>query len=425
MVSFLEGRAFAHEAAAPSIVAPDRPPPTRAPELLALRADGDNDRPVSEPGRILLADDDPALLAICQRILTGGGFTVDTARDGESAAALFEGARYDAVVSDINMPGLDGVGLLERVRQRDLDVPVVLMTGAPTLDSAIRAVEHGALRYLTKPFLPRELRHVVERAVRLYRVARLRREALVELGQLEGQVRDLAGLSASFQRALGALHLHYQPIVSWSERRVFGFEALVRSREPTLPTPSALFDAAERLGRLVDLGRAIRGAALPAVAHQQALLFVNLHPLDLNDEALFDAASALSSLARQVVLEITERASLVADAAQRIAVLRRLGYRIAVDDLGAGYAGLSTLAVLEPEVVKIDMSLSRGIDGSSTKRKLVRALVELAGDLGAELIVEGVETVAERDTLAELGCDLQQGFLFALPGPDHPDPRFE
>jgi EAL domain-containing protein (putative c-di-GMP-specific phosphodiesterase class I) len=87
-----------------------------------------------------------------------------------------------------------------------------------------------------------------------------------------------------------------------------------------------------------------------------------------------------------------------------------------VDDLGAGYAGLTSFAQLEPEVVKVDMSLIRGLDRSPTKQKLVHSIVGLCRGLGIQMIAEGIETIEERDTLVGLGGDLCQGYLFARPG---------
>ena len=114
---------------------------------------------------------------------------------------------------------------------------------------------------------------------------------------------------------------------------------------------------------------------------------------------------------------MTERAPLetIRDVTSRVAQLRALGYRIAVDDLGAGYAGLTSFAHLEPEVVKVDMSLIRGIDRSPMKQKLLGSIIGLCRDLGIEMIAEGIETEAERDTLIRLGGDLCQGYLFARP----------
>jgi len=104
----------------------------------------------------------------------------------------------------------------------------------------------------------------------------------------------------------------------------------------------------------------------------------------------------------------------------RMEQLRGMGYRIAVDDLGAGYAGLTSFAQLEPEVVKVDMSLVRGVDASATKQKLLGSIIGLCHDLDIQIIAEGIETEAERDTVVRLGGDLCQGYLFARPGKPFP-----
>jgi EAL domain-containing protein (putative c-di-GMP-specific phosphodiesterase class I) len=120
------------------------------------------------------------------------------------------------------------------------------------------------------------------------------------------------------------------------------------------------------------------------------------------------------------VLEITERASLerISDVRGRIRKLRDLGYRIAVDDLGAGYAGLSSFSQLEPDIAKLDMSLVRGIDSSPRKASIVRSMISVCkGELGTQVVCEGVETEKERDALAGLGAELLQGYLFGKPGP--------
>jgi EAL domain-containing protein (putative c-di-GMP-specific phosphodiesterase class I) len=124
-----------------------------------------------------------------------------------------------------------------------------------------------------------------------------------------------------------------------------------------------------------------------------------------------------------VILEITERASLAGldDVQGRVAKLRTLGFRVAVDDLGAGYAGLTSFALLEPEIVKIDMALTRDIDRSPVKQKLVASLTGLCREMNLIIVTEGVETAAERDTLVGLGCDLHQGYLFAKPGRAFPE----
>lgn len=374
---------------------------------------------------MLIAEDEPGLLRAYARALTSIGYTVDQASNGQEASDLIGVHDYDVILSDISMPGMTGLELLRAVRARDLDVPVVLMTGGPALETALQAVEYGATRYLLKPIEPKTLREVVAHAARLREMARLKRQALALLGTQAKGVGDRAGLESSLGRALETLWIAFQPIVSWSDRRVIAYEALVRSEEKNLPHPGALFDAAERLGRLHELGRAIRDrvAATLAESPPALQLYVNLHTLDLTDDMLFQRTAPLSAFAGRIVLEITERASLeeVRDVRGCVSRLREMGFKIALDDLGAGYAGLTSFATLEPEVVKLDMSLVRGIDREPTRQRLVRSMVALCREQGMLVIAEGIETVAERDMVLSLGCDLLQGFLFARPGRPFPE----
>jgi len=375
-----------------------------------------------EAPRILVVDDEPAVARTTERILSRQGFAVTVVGGGREAISVAESSPFDAIVSDLGMPDIDGRALLRSIRAKDLDVPFVFLTGQPDLESAIDAVEYGAFRYLVKPVAAEDLVRVVKSAAHWHRLAVVRRTAAPEL---EGRpLGDRAGQEARFASALRGLWIATQPIVSWQNRAIFAYEALARTDEPTLRNPSELFDVAEKLGGTRELGRALRGLVAAALREvpDRALMFVNLHPLDLDDDELFSASGVLTPFASQIVLEITERTSLdqIRGLSKRIGRLRELGFRIAVDDLGAGYAGLSTFAALEPDVVKADMSLVRGIESSPVKQKLVGAIVALANDLQIRLIAEGIETPAERDCVTALGADALQGYLFAKPGRGFP-----
>ena len=220
--------------------------------------------------------------------------------------------------------------------------------------------------------------------------------------------------------SIGGLFMAYQPIVRTLDGSVFGWEALLRTKEPAVTGPLAFLETAERLGRVEELGRLIR-ASVARTANQRrgTVFFVNLHPDDLLDEALFDAYSPLSVLAPEIVLEITEQSPFdtVPDVRDRVRRLRSLGFRLAVDDLGSRYAGLTSFAALEPEFVKLDRGLVQGIDSEPVKRKLVGSIVTVSRELGITVVAEGIETAAERAVVAGLGCDLMQGFFFRHPEP--------
>ncbi|HEX4461434.1 MAG TPA: EAL domain-containing protein [Polyangia bacterium] len=380
-------------------------------------------------GRILLADDEPEIRRAYERVLKRAQLDIVTACDGASALEAVRSQPFDAIVSDISMPGLTGLQLLRAVRERDLDVPVILMTGGSALRIATEAVQYGATRVLLKPVESSLLIQTVQRAVGLYNLARLKRQALELMGAEDKLLGDSAALTNCFERAISSLWMAFQPIVDCKERRIYAYEALLRSDEPAMSKPELMLSAAERLGRVTEIGRMIRAAVARAASQApgDALIFVNLRAEDLEDEQLWSATSPLSQLARRVVLEITERTSIerVPHLGDRVEMLRRLGFRIAVDDLGAGYAGLSTLAMIEPELVKLDMSLVRDVDTNATKRDIVVSMSELCGQLGMRVIVEGVETPGERDVLLAAKCDLMQGFYFARPGRGFGDVRFD
>ncbi|HEY2405383.1 MAG TPA: EAL domain-containing response regulator [Polyangiaceae bacterium] len=370
--------------------------------------------------QVLLVDDELSLLRVTARVLARDDYRIVCARSGEEAATQLASQHFDVVVSDIHMPGMNGLQLLRMARDFDSDVQIVLITGNPDIGSAAAAVEFGAFQYLTKPVGGEHLRTVVELAINASRAARLKREFIEMCGSGTYRVGDRAGIESVLDRALASLWMAYQPIVSAQTHALFACEALMRTEERALPNPGAVLDAAQRTERLRELGRQVRGrvaADLLQTDPGDVLCFVNLCAEDLLDPQLLSPESALSRLATRVVLEITERASLsqIDGVLERIARLRGLGYRIAIDDLGAGYAGLSSFTQLDPDFVKLDMSLVRDVHESATKRRLISAMVELCHDMDKLIVAEGVETHAERLTLESLGCDLLQGYLFAKP----------
>lgn len=373
--------------------------------------------PRDTPPRLLLAEDYGPLRQSYARVLTHKGFDVQCAGTGLEAVELLAAGEFDAILSDIDMPGLNGLELLRRVRSKDADLPVILMTGGPELSGAMDAIKYGAIRYLAKPLQLPDVLEALREAVQLRRLARLKQEALRIVSH--NGFGDPRALDTALTGALETMWMAYQPIVDWPNRKVTAYEALLRTREATLANPVRFIEAAQHLDRLPELGRAVRNRVAQQAneAPSNVLLFVNLHSADLLDEHLYDAGSPLSKYATRVVLELTEREALdnVPEVPERVKRLRALGFRIAVDDLGSGYAGLNTFALLQPEVVKLDMSLVRDVDTVPTKAKLVGAMTHTCHELGIHVVVEGVETAGERAALEPLQPDSMQGYLFARP----------
>src|SRR4051812_38236112 len=267
--------------------------------------------PKTHLGRVLVVDDDPGMRRLCARTLGQEGWDVVVV-DGGKAALDCVAARsvpFDCVVSDVNMPEMDGFALIAAIRRHDDDLPVLLMTGDPSLDGAVRAIETGAVSYLSKPFEPETLSASVARAARRHGMARMRRRADSYATKMIAEREDLG---ARLDRALAGAWMAFQPIVDVTTQRVFAYEALLRTDEESLKRPDILIAAAERLDRVHELGRTVRAAVKRAAADapDDVLLFVNVHGLELTDDEMFSPTGPLADIAPRVVLEITERVGL-------------------------------------------------------------------------------------------------------------------
>ncbi len=217
----------------------------------------------------------------------------------------------------------------------------------------------------------------------------------------------------------------YQPILSAETGAVFAHEALCRPQHPAFPHAGALFSSAERAGRVAELGRELRQVAVAPLDELRppALMFLNLHPLELSDALVDEALTLHARNAERIVFEITESSQIHDYRRMRnvISTLQGAGFRVAIDDLGAGYAGLNSVAMLRPDIVKLDMGLVRGIQRDTTAARLIRHILDFAAGEDILVVAEGVETADERRVVGDLGCPLLQGFYFAKPGPPFPE----
>lgn len=199
------------------------------------------------------------------------------------------------------------------------------------------------------------------------------------------------------------------------------FEALTRCRRPDFESPLVLFEHAEREGSIGKLGRLVRQVAFERC--ENAPLFVNVHPRELDEGWLVRPDDPIFFHDRPVYLEITESAAFNYFELC-VNVLREIGARggvhLVVDDLGAGYSNLKRVVDLEPKIVKLDIALVRGIEKNRRQQVLVRQVVTLCQELGAEVVAEGIETLEELKAVRDTGAHYGQGYLFARPG--HPAP---
>ncbi len=224
----------------------------------------------------------------------------------------------------------------------------------------------------------------------------------------------------------------FQPIVDLYTGAVFGYEVLSRGTDP-FRMPQELFGYAELWGLSWDLEYACRAAALRKISSlpkeaKAKRFFLNVSPSIFHDPR-FQAGFTLGYLrdvgldSENVVLEITETAS-VDDYEQFEELVRHYveqGFRVALDDFGAGHSGLTTLAAMAPHYLKIDKALVCNIHKSPYKQHLIKAIVSFAVNVESNVIAEGIETKEELDALFRLGIRYAQGFLFERPAPE-PEP---
>jgi EAL domain-containing protein (putative c-di-GMP-specific phosphodiesterase class I)/GGDEF domain-containing protein len=248
----------------------------------------------------------------------------------------------------------------------------------------------------------------------IYRGIREAANAARSIEQRE-RARKVADLRSSLRER--GVYVDYHPIVHADTEEIFGYEALARGVLRSLRSPEVMFEVAEEADLIWELSRLCRARALEGLEsylRPGELLFINVDPHDFSDP-LFGEKEV--SHPERVVLEITERTAIkdYPKFRERLAVLREVGYRFAVDDAGSGYAGLGSIANLEPDFIKLDISLINAIDTNFIKQNLVETMVKFANDHGAMVIAEGVERAEEFKTVRDLGVHLVQGFFLHRP----------
>ncbi len=385
--------------------------------------------PMLSPG-VLLVDDDERMLRSLRRVLERGGFGVTVAPDGAAALDHLAHRPFEVVVTDVTLPRMSGLELLEELKRSRPDLPVVVYTGLPDADTSEQARRGGALIYLVEPFRPRELVDAVTVAARHGALAKTRVDAARLVPPTPAGSQTLGRTHARRARLLAALNtmsLHQQPIVTCADDALLGHELFMRTDHAPFDQPVPLLQEAAALGALSAVGRTLREevAARLHDTDPAHLWFVNQTPQDLEDLTLLDPAAPLTRHARHVVLEFADCAALAAvpHLDQTVAELRALGYRLCLDDVGAGFSSLNAFAALAPEWIKVDLHITRGIERDPARAALVSTLCRQAHELGVLVIAEGVESASQRALLADAGCDAVQGYFIGGLAPCAPCDR--
>jgi EAL domain-containing protein (putative c-di-GMP-specific phosphodiesterase class I)/FixJ family two-component response regulator len=386
-----------------------------------------------EDACVLVVDDHDANVLLLTRLLESAGVHhVHGITDSREVVGTCLELRPNILLLDWHMPHLDGDEVLAALQvsyPTDVFLPVLVLTADATPAARERALNAGAKDFVAKPFdrveVVQRVRNLLETQALYQRVQRHNVELQAELERQADEQRkataDVDRRRARIERALeaGALEMVFQPIVDLSTSRIVGAEALARfSCEPRRP-PDQWFNEANEVGLGYELEMAAVDAALASIEllPADAALSVNASGATAMNTGLAEALGRVAS--DRLVLELTEHTRIEDYQAFQRAVdeLRHQGVRIAVDDAGAGYAGLQQILGLRPDIIKLDAVLTRGIDSDPVRRALAACLVSFGVDTGAVIVAEGIETAAELDTLRQLGVPWGQGYLLARPGP--------
>lgn len=381
---------------------------------------------------VLVVDDQEANVALLKRVLARLGIgKVVALTDSRQTVAHYQLLEPDLILLDLHMPHMDGLAVLEALAEvvpADEFLPVVVLTADVTDEAKQAALVAGATDFLTKPFDHTE---VILRVRNLLATRAAHLELRRHTATLEAQLaeradrerREADAAAARIRRVrtvlnTSAITMAFQPIVDLATGITVGFEALARfpGSPPRPPNEWFAEAAAAGLGQELEL-LAIR-LALAQLDRIPSLAYLSLN---VSPETVVrpELRELLTPHAERIVLELTEHVTFEPYEALLTALkdLRRRGIRIAVDDAGAGYASLRHILCIRPEIIKLDIALTRGICADPARRALTASLVNFGAETGAAIVAEGIETDADLGSLRRLGVRCGQGYQLARPGP--------
>ncbi len=387
-----------------------------------------NNHGESTPLTVVVAEDDPGMRsALVDLFALGGAPTlVGTASTTSEAIAMITRLRPSVAVVDVRMPGGGAPYVARQARERDLATKILGLSVHEDPDAVLDMLRAGAAGYLLKSATSDQIFRAIRRVAAGERVLSpvLTGPILDELGAslqreeevlLKGVQRREAVTAVLSERHLEML---FQPIYALEGQVVVGAEALARIRHEPVQGPAAWFAQAAEVGLLADLELMALQEALRAFGTPRAgaFLTINLSPSTI--PVALDLEPLRDGPVDGIVIEITEHERIADYQALKddLAGFRARGGRLAVDDAGAGYASLRHILELNPDFIKLDLSLTAGIETDPSRCALAAGLTSFATALGASVIAEGIETAGQLVALMKLGVAFGQGYHLARPG---------
>ena len=371
---------------------------------------------------VLVIDDNPVNVDLLKSLLKAEGIPrVICETEARRVAGILPLVNPDLILLDLHMPHVDGYAVLDEIREfaAGTYLPVLVVTADATPEARNRALSHGARDFLTKPL---DITEITLRIANLLQTRQLYADLRRTAGNTNGKIDlDQPAVRNLIQTVIDGRRIapFFQPIVDIDDHITVGYEALARFVQPSTRGPAGWFQDAHEVGLGVHLEWLAITQALPFLdtIPSDCFLALNMSPamiLQLQHQTLCGP-----EMCPQIVIELTEHVPVEDYSALHDALrgIRDNGARLAADDLGAGYAGFRHLIALEPDIIKLDISLVSGIHRNRVGRALSRALVAFATDVGAVVIAEGVEDAADLAELRTIGVHWAQGYLLGRPAP--------
>ena len=386
------------------------------------------DEPAADLIRVLIADDEPALCGALAELLGQEDrvLIVGTAGDADEAIELAGTSFPDVALVDVKMPAGGGPRAAREIIRISPLTRVIALSAFEDRPTVLEMLRAGAVGYLVKGTAAEEIvgsiTRVMEGGTSLSTevVGGIVAELTSQLRRQEIFEEALEQRRTEIHRFLSGegLTMAFQPIVDLRTRSMVGMEALARFRSLPLRAPNEWFAEAVQLELGVQLELATIREALRSIRllPEDVYLSVNTsHRAAMSPEL----PGVLGDLAPRIVVEITEHEAIgdYRELMHALSELRAAGVRVAIDDAGAGFASLRHTLQIAPDIVKVDISLTRDIDIDRGRRALTSALISFADEMSMTIVAEGIERPEELATLLELGVQYGQGFYLAEPGP--------
>jgi len=369
---------------------------------------------------VLVVDDDPGFRSALAELLSMDPRhrVVGIAADAPEGAAMVRSLRPAVCLCDVRLPGGGGEAVAAEARRSAPETRVVALSAYDDPNTIMGMLRAGAISYILKGTAGDEVLDSVHRAIRGQ--ASMPAIAAHAVGaELRGRLDQTHDKVVSLRRVLdrGLMSVVFQPIVEIQSREPVAFEALCRFNAAPHRSPDQWFaDAAAH-----DLGLEFELRAISlALEHRDHLpdgcsLHLNVSPSVAMQPEL--AALLRQERPERLILEITEHAHIDDYPAltAALAPIRDAGVRLGVDDAGSGFSSMSHIVNMEPDIIKVDISLVRDIHLNKMRRAMVGALAEFGRQAGPLVVAEGVEVEEERSVLISLGVTAAQGYLFGRP----------